>query len=93
MTAEHLKPMLESEVDFQNLYEVAAGHVPEEVVDALRIGRMTALQKDDGESPGHRCGRRVSECGRAHTLPSSFACKERQRRVHSSSPLSTRAGW
>ena len=35
-------------MDLQNLYEVAADHVPEEVVDALRIGRMTALQKDDG---------------------------------------------
>ena len=52
MTVEHLKPVLESGVDIQHLYNVASGfargEVPPEVVDALRMGRMTALQKDDG---------------------------------------------
>ena len=51
MTAEHLKPMLETEVDSRYLYEVAVGfargEAPQEVVNAL-MGRMTALQKDDG---------------------------------------------
>ena len=95
MTVELLKPMLESGVDIQHLYDVASGfargEVLPEVVDALRMGRMTALQKDDGGVRGIVVGdvfRRVvartiakqfSKRGEAATAPFQFA-------------LSTRAG-
>ena len=77
------------------MYDVAGGsargNVPQEVVDALRMGRMTALQKEDGGVRGIVVGdvfRRVVSCtvakqfsarGEAATAPFQFA-------------LSTRAG-
>ena len=46
MTTEYLKPMLESGVVIQHLDDVASGlargEVPPEVVDAFKMGRMTA---------------------------------------------------
>ena len=52
MTAEHLRPMLESGQDTELLASVAdtfaKGEVPQEIVDAIRMGRMTALRKLDG---------------------------------------------
>ena len=93
MTAEHLKPMLESGVGIQPLYDVASGfardEVPAEVVDALRMGRMTALQKDDVGVRGIVVGdifRRVvartiakqfSKRGEAATAPFQFAFSTR----------------
>ena len=87
--------MLESGVDNQHLCDVASGfargEVPPEVVDALRMGRITALQKDNGGVRGIVVGdvfRRVvartiakqfSKPGEAATAPFQFA-------------LSTRAG-
>ena len=54
MTADHLFPILESEVDSGMLVQVASrlavGDIPEEVVDGIRLGRLTALAK-----PGWRC--------------------------------------
>ena len=52
MTAEHLRPMLESAEDTELLASFAdtfaKGEVPLEIVDAIRMGRMTALRKSDG---------------------------------------------
>ena len=52
MTADHLFPILESEVDSGMFVQVASrlavGDVPEEVVDGIRLGRLTALAKPDG---------------------------------------------
>ena len=52
MTADHLFPILESEVDSGMLVQVASrlavGDIPEEVVDGIRFGRLTALAKPDG---------------------------------------------
>ena len=52
MTADHLFPILESEVDSGMLVQVASrlavGDIPEEVVDGIRLGRLTALAKSDG---------------------------------------------
>ena len=52
MTADHLFPILESEVDSGMLVQVASrladGDIPEEVVDGIRLGRLTALAKPDG---------------------------------------------
>ena len=53
MTSDHLFPVLESEGDSERLVEVVAsllavGRVPEEIIEALRLGRLTALSKPDG---------------------------------------------
>ena len=52
MTADHLFPILESEVDSGMLVQVASrlavGDIPEEVVDGIRLGRLRALAKPDG---------------------------------------------
>ena len=52
MTANHLHPMLESEADTELLTTFAdtfaKGEVPHEIVNALRMERMTALRKPDG---------------------------------------------
>ena len=52
MTIEHLKIVLGSPECASLLGEAASqlarGNIPEEVVRAIRLGRMTALQKPDG---------------------------------------------
>ena len=52
MTADHIKVVLESERDCTSLWcmcqEFARGHIPAEILQAVRIGRMTALQKSQG---------------------------------------------
>ena len=51
-TAEHLRPLLDSHRDGQRFWRVCEGfaraEMPIEVLQALRIGRMTALQKPTG---------------------------------------------
>ena len=52
ITADHLFPVLESDRDSALLVQVALklarGDVPEEVIDSIRLGRLTALNKPDG---------------------------------------------
>ena len=52
MTAEHVRPVLDSERDGESFWrmceEFARAGTPDEVVQALRMGRMTALQKPSG---------------------------------------------
>ena len=52
MTADHIKVVLESERDCISLWrmcqEFARGHIPAEILQVVRIGRMTALQKPQG---------------------------------------------
>ena len=52
MTADHLFPILENERDSMLLVEMASslatGNVPSEIIDGIRLGRMTAFQKPDG---------------------------------------------
>ena len=52
MTSDHLFPVLEREADSQLLAKVgsclAVGNVPDEIIDAIRLGRITALSKPDG---------------------------------------------
>ena len=48
MTVEHLRPLLESGVCGEVATQFAQGQVPEEVLPAVRLGKMTALQKPDG---------------------------------------------
>ena len=52
MTSDHLFPVLESDADSELLVQVssllAVGNVLEEIIEAIRLGRMTALSKPDG---------------------------------------------
>ena len=52
MTHDHLRPLLESPKDLHLLYTVcdlfAKGQMPGEVVQAIKLGRMTVLQKEGG---------------------------------------------
>ena len=52
MTCEHLQPLLESERDSGLLCQVAnllaRGEIPPTALQALRMGRLTALKKEDG---------------------------------------------
>ena len=52
MTAEHLRPLLENKLcDFASI--MVRGEVPDSIEPAVRLGRITALQKPDG---GVSCG-------------------------------------
>ena len=52
MTVEHLHPILESGADLTALFRVAVlfsrGQVPPSALEAVRLGRITALAKPDG---------------------------------------------
>ena len=52
MTAEHLRPLLENDRDIAKLCDFASimarGEVPDRIEPAVRLGRITALQKPDG---------------------------------------------
>ena len=52
VTADHLRPLMESEHDTVRLWrfaqDLARACAPDEVVDAIRLGRLTALQKPNG---------------------------------------------
>ena len=52
MTADPLRPLLDSEVDIARFWrlaqDLARATVPDEIVDVVRLGRMTALCKPNG---------------------------------------------
>ena len=52
MTSDHLFPVLESEAASELLTQVASllavGQVPHTILEAIRLGRLLALQKPDG---------------------------------------------
>ena len=52
MTTDHLRPLLESVEDTTRFWrfsqDLARAEVPEEIVDAIRLGLLTALQKPNG---------------------------------------------
>ena len=52
ITVEHLRPLLESGVSGEVTTQFARGQVPEEVLPAMRLGRMTAVQKFHGRVQG-----------------------------------------
>ena len=95
MTAEHLRPLLDQESDAKLLHEacvqMARAEIPFDILSALRLGRLTALQKPNGGTRGIVAGdfmRRLV----ARTLAQQYgpdienACKPFQY------ALSTRAG-
>ena len=61
MTSDHLFPVLESDVESDLFVQVnsllAVGNVPEEIIEAIRLGRMTASSEPDVWSEGDRRGR------------------------------------
>ena len=87
--------MLEHEGDSQRLVEVASlfavGRVPEEIVNALRLGRLTALSKPDGGVRGIVVGdilRRIV----AQTIAKQIAKKVEEATAPFQYALSTKAG-
>ena len=60
MTTEQLKPSLDSAVGSSLLGNLATlcarGQIRGDILTAVRVGRMTALQKPGGRCEGH-CGR------------------------------------
>ena len=95
MTAEHLKPLLDSAVCSQMFGEVASqfarGRIPADVLAAVRVGRMTALQKPDGGVRGIVVGdvfRRLV----ARTIARQFAEQVEVATHPFQYALSTRAG-
>ena len=95
MTSDHLFPVLENEGDSQRLVEVASlfavGRVPEEIVEGLRLGRLTALCKPDGGVRGIVVGdilRRIV----ARTIAKQIAKKVEEATAPFQYALSTKAG-
>ena len=95
MCAEHLRPLLDRESDvmaitmFANSF--ARGQIPSDVVAAVRLGRMTALQKPDGGVRGIVVGdyfRRLV----SRTLAKQFAQKAEDATSPFQYALKTRAG-
>ena len=62
MRNEHLRPLLDNAEDCTKFFEIsqafAQAKFPEEIVSALRVGQMTALQKANGRIRGIVCCRR-----------------------------------
>ena len=95
MTAEHLKPLLADTVCTRLFGEVtgqfAGGLMPEEVLQAVKLGRMTALAKPDGGVRGIVAGdvfRRVV----ARTMAQQFTPLAEAATHPFQYALSTRAG-
>ena len=58
MTVEHLRPLLENQRDAERFWmmgqELANASVPDEIIQALRVGRLTPLLKPSGGVGGWR---------------------------------------
>ena len=69
MTVEHLRILLDNTRDSRMFFRVCAklaqGKVPDPIIPAIRVGRMTALRKPDG-GVRHRCRRCDSPSCRSH---------------------------
>ena len=93
MTADHLFPILESEVDaamfVQDASRLAVGEVPEEVADGIRLGRLTALAKLDGGVRGIVVGDIVGRLV-ARTMANRSRRRSRRPLLPSSTPCPTK---
>ena len=95
MTVEHLRPLLDSVTDQQWLCklaeQVAQGRITPTVIEAIRMGRMTALRKANGGVRGIVVGdvlRRLV----ARTMPQQLGPKVESATAPFQYALSTRAG-
>ena len=72
MTSDHLFPILESEADSELFVQVCAllavENVLEEIIDAIRLGRMTAFEQTGRSGEGDRRGRHDQEAGRENDV-------------------------
>ena len=91
MTSDHLFPVLESEAASELLTQVASlfavGQVLHDILEAIRLGRLTALQKPDGGVRGIVVGdifrrlvartmaKQISKRVEAATAPFQYALK------------------
>ena len=99
MTSDHLFPVLENEGDSELLCRVASllsvGQVPEAVLEAIRLGRVTALSKRDGEGGGEVRGNVVGDVLRrlvARTIAQQVIEKVEAATAPFQYALSTKAG-
>ena len=95
MTTDHLQPMSDNEHDSELLSQAASilaqGTIPGEVLDGLRLGRLTALRKPDGGVRGIVVGdvmRRLV----ARTLAKQVAKKAEEATAPFQYVLTTKAG-
>ena len=95
MTVDHLFSILESEADSELLVQVASklavGDVPDEVIDGIPVGRLTALAKPDGGVRGIVVGDIIRRLV-ARTIAKQFAKKAEAATAPFQYALSTKAG-
>ena len=94
MRTEHVRPLLDNEVDSNRFFEVsqafAHAKIPDEIVSALRVVQLTALQKPNGGVRG------VGDVIRrlvAKTMSQQLMAKVENASKPSQYALSTRAGY
>ena len=95
MTSDLLFPVLEKEADSELFVQVCAqlavGNVPEEIIDTIRLGRMTALSKPDGGVRGIVVGDIVRRLV-ARTISKQIAKKVEETTAPFQYALTTKAG-
>ena len=93
-SVEHLFCILESEADSELLVQAASklavGDVPDEVIDGIRVGRLTALAKPDGGVRGIVVGDIIRRL-EARTIAKQFATKAEAATAPFQHALSTKA--
>ena len=95
MTADHLSTILDNEADSMLLVAacslLATGDVPMEIIEGLRVGRLTALQKPDGGVRGIVVGDIVRRLV-ARTMAKQVAKQAEKATAPFQYALSTKAG-
>ena len=95
MTSDHLFPLLSSEGDSELFAQVgsllANGNVPDTVIQALRLGRPTALSKPDGGVRGIVVGDSIRRLV-AKTIAKQVSKKAESATAPFQYALSTKAG-
>ena len=95
MTADHLRPLLESEQDTRRFWrfaqDLSRAVVPDEVVEVIRLGRLTALQKPNGGVRGIVVGDIIRRLV-ARTIAQQFSPTIEQATAPFQYALSTKAG-
>ena len=96
MTSDHLFPVLESEIVSDLLTQVASllavGQVPGEILEAIRLGRLTALSKARWRGEGDRRGRHPPEVGGSDNREASLENRPKRPQLPSSTPCQPKQG-
>ena len=95
MSYEHIRPLLDNPRDVQRLHllgeRFARAEVPQSIVDAVRMGRITALRKPDGGVRGIVAGD-LFRCLVSRTIAKQLAKEVEAATTPFQYALSTRAG-